>query len=223
MPRVDTFESLQASLEPLESLRGEQTQLESWVNESFQSLETLHGELTEWQSELARKQTALDLREDALEKCQFEEHDIEGKAAQWKEELAQARAELQLLEDDNIEQLQELEKLERRQAILEAELKVASQRTEEVRAALAAERAEAAEERQQWRKEFAQMRQLLEKHCNRLAGHLGEPADTERDLTPEISMEFDTTSRSATLRRKAQSRRAAKSHNQHSDEDPSPS
>ncbi|HCK42494.1 MAG: hypothetical protein CMJ72_03670 [Planctomycetaceae bacterium] len=219
MPSLDTYESLQASLEPLKSLRGEQSQLESWVNESFHALEKLHGELTDWQSELARKQTELDLREDNLEKCHSEEQDLEGKIAQWKEELGQARSELQLLEEENTEQLQELEKLERRQALLEAELKVATQRTEEISATLAAERAEATEEKKQWRKEFSQMRLLLEKHCSMLASHLGESDTNTSESTLEASFETDAPSRIAALRRRAQSRRAAKKRNNQDNEE----
>ena len=63
---ADIIDSLQATLEPLEALHGEHSQLEAWVHDSFSALEKLHSELTEWQSELARKQTELDLREDSL-------------------------------------------------------------------------------------------------------------------------------------------------------------
>ena len=69
----EAIETLQATLEPLAALQGEHTQLEAWVNDSCQALENLHGELAEWQNELARKQTELDLREDALEKCRIQD------------------------------------------------------------------------------------------------------------------------------------------------------
>ena len=220
MPSLDSFESLQATLEPLEALRGEHSQLESWVNESFQALEKLHGELTVWQSDLARKQTDLDLREDALERCQGEEQDIEGKVSNWKQDLAQARSELEQLEEENTEQLQELGKLQRRQAILEAELKVATQRTEETCATLAAERAEAAQQQQAWQTEFSQMRRLLKKHCDMLSSHLGPTAPAEPE---ETTLDSDTTSRSAALRRRAKSRRAEKNRKYTENEDPSPS
>ena len=219
MPAFETLESLQSSLEPLEALRGEHSQLESWVNESFRALEKLHGELTDWQSELARKQTELDLREDALEKCHLEGEDLDGKVEQWKHELGDARREIEQLEDENSEQLQELENLERRQAVLEAELRVASQRTEEISATLEVERAQASEEHEVWRTEFQQLRRLLEKHCSMLAVHLGEAPHAELDEAFESSVDLDPASRSAALRRKAHSRRAAKNRKHREGED----
>ena len=80
----ETLESLQTTLEPLADLHGQHNQLESWVNDSCQALEKLHGELAEWQNELARKQTELDLREDALEKCQSQEEELGTQVEQWK-------------------------------------------------------------------------------------------------------------------------------------------
>jgi len=222
MPSLSTVESLQASLEPLESLRGEQSQLETWVNDSFQALENLHSELAEWQSDLARKQTELDLREDTLEKCRVEEHDIGEKVGQWKKELAQARVELRQLEEENAEQLQDLEKLECRQAILETELKVATTRTEEISATLASERAATADEQQQWRVEFQKIRLLLEKQCNLLAHHLGEVEELQDEETLDVPVDLETASRNAILRRRAQSRRAAKNRKQRDDKDSSP-
>ena len=70
MSTLEAIESIQAAMAPLETLQGEHSQLEAWVHDSFGALEKLHGDLTDWQSELARKQTELDLREDSLDKCQ---------------------------------------------------------------------------------------------------------------------------------------------------------
>ncbi|MCG8450464.1 MAG: hypothetical protein MI725_12920 [Pirellulales bacterium] len=210
MPTFSTLESLQNSLEPLEALHGEHSQLESWVNESFQSLEKLHGELTDWQSELARKQTELDLREDALEKSRQGEPGIEGKVDPWKEKLVEAQQEIEQLEEENSQQLQELENLERRQAILETELKIATQRTEEIGEALESERAQASAERQRWREEFQQMRCLLEKHYDMLVSYMGEALPTTPGESSESPLALESTSRRAALRRRAQSRRAAK-------------
>ena len=53
---------LHAALAPVEELRGEHSQLESSVRESFAALETLHDELTEWQRELTREQAEFDQR-----------------------------------------------------------------------------------------------------------------------------------------------------------------
>jgi chromosome segregation ATPase len=53
---------LHTALAPVEELRGEHSQLETSVRESFAALETLHDELTEWQRELTREQAEFDQR-----------------------------------------------------------------------------------------------------------------------------------------------------------------
>jgi predicted nuclease with TOPRIM domain len=73
---VETLESLQEALDPLDAYRSEQVELGSWIHDSFSALEKLHEELTQWQSELARKETELDLRQDALEKSPSGEKEI---------------------------------------------------------------------------------------------------------------------------------------------------
>ncbi len=91
---VDSF---QATLEPLESLHRGQSQLEAWVQDSFSALEKLHSELTEWQSELARKQTEIDLRENAISRTESQtiDGDAEEQIAHWQREFRDMR---QLLE-----------------------------------------------------------------------------------------------------------------------------
>ena len=206
---IETLESLQTTLEPLADLHGQHNQLESWVNDSCQSLEKLHGELAEWQTELARKQTELDLREDALEKCQVQEEELGGQVEQWKADLTAAQQEAKQLGEENTDQFEQLEQLERRCIELEAELKVSQQRSDELTATLEAERAHAAQEQAQWKEEFKGMRDLLDKQCSLLATQL-KPGDKPKDVSKTTDKPEELAARRLELRRRAQKRLAAK-------------
>jgi len=219
MSTLEAIESIQAALEPLEALQGEHSQLETWVHDSFGALEKLHGDLSEWQSELARKQTDLDLREDALEKCLGQNEDLDQLADQWKSDLNAAREEIKQLEDENGEQLQELEELERRHLLLESELRMTRERTEKISTALEVERARTTDEHQLWSEEFQQLRGLLEEQHNLLLDHISQEeknatrSTESSDAVVEPKAELDSAARnssSSELRRRAQSRRAAK-------------
>ncbi|HMP04904.1 MAG TPA: hypothetical protein PJ982_01020 [Lacipirellulaceae bacterium] len=61
-----TLVALDSALVPVDQLRGEHSQLEDSVRESFAAIETLHTELSQWQQELVRQQEALDQRVAAL-------------------------------------------------------------------------------------------------------------------------------------------------------------
>lgn len=214
----ETLESLQATLEPLADLRGQHNQLESWVNDSCQALEKLHGELAQWQNELARKQTELDLREDALEKSQVHEEEMGTQVEQWKADLEVARQELRQMEEENTDHLEQLEQLERRCIELEAELKNARQRTAELTATLEAERERTAEEQSQWKQEFKGMRELLDKQCSLLATQLKPGEKPNQPVAATVGSE--ASARSQELRRRAQSRLAAKRRQQQDQEQP---
>ena len=172
-------DSLQATLEPLESLHGGQSQLEAWVQDSFSALEKLHSELTEWQSELARKQTEIDLREDAISRTESQtiDGDAEEQIAHWQRELAEARAEMQQLEEENAEQLQALENMELKFVQLEEELGDVRKRSAEVDQMLESERVRFTEEQHQWQGEFRDMRQLLEKQYSLLENRIRDSAE----------------------------------------------
>ncbi len=204
----ETLESLPTP-EPLAELHGQHNQLEAWVNGSCQALEKLHGELGEWQNELARKQTELDLREDALEKCQIQEEELGDQVEQWKADLAAAQKEAQQLGEENVDQLEQLDQLERRCIELEAELKVAQQRSDEITATLENERAHATEEQAQWKEEFKGMRDLLDKQCSLLATQL-KPGDKPTGAAAPKEKKEDLTARRLELRLRAQKRLAAK-------------
>ena len=208
MTTVDAIESLQATLEPIQELQGEQTQLEAWVNDSFKALETLHGELAEWQSALARKQTELDMREDGLDNFRQEGDQLQSKVTEWEEDLAAAREEIQQLEEENAEQLQELESLEQRHSTLDSELSSARQRVEELTSALEEERGRVADSQIEWKDEFLQIRSFLEEKFLLLSQQLGGTAVAESLENDSKPADAEGSSRSAELRRRAESRRA---------------
>lgn len=204
---TETLESLQSTLEPLAALHGQQTQLESWVNDSCQALEKLHGELTGWQNELARKQTDLDLREDALEKCQLQEDELGSQVEQWKANLATAQEESQQFAEENSEQLEQLNQLETRCIELENALKASREQSAELTASLESERDRAAEEQKQWKEEFKGMRELLDKQCTLLATQLQSPSQPS---SAAAEVKNEASARSQELRHRAKARLAAK-------------
>jgi len=215
---IDAVESLQVTLEPLGALHGEQSQLEAWVHDSFSALEKLHSELTEWQSELARKQTELDLREDAIRRS--EEQVVDGDTAvqldHWKQELEGSRKDIHDLEEENAEQLQELENMELAMVQMEKQLLTAEKTVTELTQLLEIERARATQEQSQWQGEFKDMRRLLEKQCSLLEDRIRESRVTGEDGENPSAQDADGTasseaiSRAAELRRRAKSRRAAR-------------
>jgi len=206
---LDTLESLQTTLEPLADLHGQHHQLESWVHDSCQALEKLHGELTEWQNVLARKQTELDLREDALEKCQDQEEELGSQVEQWKGDLVAAQQEAEQLGEENSDQLEQLDQLERRCIELESELQVAQKRSEELAATLEAQCAHAAEEQAHWKEEFKGMRDLLDKQCSLLATQF-KPGEKPKVAATNTDQPEALAARRIELRRRAQARLAAK-------------
>ena len=218
-------ESLQAAIEPLESLHEEHSQLEVWVHDSFAALEKLHSELTEWQSELARKQTELDLREDAIQRG--EEHVVDGEAADqvehWKNQLEESRGDTHALEEENAEQLQELENMELEVVQLEKQLQQAEKKVVDLNHLLEAERLKADQEQHQWQGEFKEMRRLLDKQCSLLEDRIRDSRELAEDESlPEQPSEGDAddasapVSRTAELRRRAKMRREAR-HRRHAD------
>jgi len=215
---AEAVDSLQATLEPMESLQGEHSQLEGWVHDSFAALEKLHSELTEWQSELARKQTELDLREDAISRSEAQtvSGDAEEQIAHWQKELAESREEIQQVEQENAEQLQELEHLELGLVQMEKELQDALKRSSDLNQMLEMERSRSTEEQHQWQGEFRDMRRLMEKQYSLLENRIRdsrEAAEGEDDsdgAPGEGESNGEATSRTAELRRRAKSRLAAK-------------
>lgn len=213
MSTTGTLESLHTALEPLEVLQSEQVELSSWIHDSFAALEKLHEELTQWQSELARKETELDLRQDALGKSKTAEKGLQKQAIQLEQQLAATKEELQQLEEENSEQLREFENLEARYSELEIDRQVAQQRITELEAALEAERARASADNDTWKDEFREMRGDLEKYYQLLADQLEKVVLTVDHCAHESNTPLSAGAahaKSAELRRRALSRREAR-------------
>lgn len=201
-----SIETLREALAPVEALRGEHSQLESWVRESFTAMDALHGELSDWQRDLTRQQAQLDQREAALQDG-TQTHESEA-VATLEQQLSQSRDETRQLEEENAEQLQALEELDRQLAIAKAELRLVAKHAEERAASLEEERERTDEDRRLWTGELREMRRVLERllefptapDAADLAGSLSDddPAD-----------EAAVGARAAELRRRANSRRAA--------------
>jgi chromosome segregation ATPase len=205
MVETPSIESLRQALAPVEALRGEQSQLETWVRESFSTMDALHGELSDWQRDLTRQQALLDQREAALADL-TQAHEAEA-VAKLEQQLAQARDETRQLEDENAEQLQALEELDRQLAIVKAELRMANKHADELSRKLSAE--------------LQALRRLLERQGTMLDQLTGSPAEhVEESIAVECTstdcideMHGDATQSQGTadvaeLRRRANSRRA---------------
>jgi chromosome segregation ATPase len=197
MPNSETIESIQATLQPLEQLQGEQTQLETWVNDSFTALEKLHEELTEWQTELARKQTELDLREDALDQCQQEGGDLGERAVQWKRQLDEARNEISQLEEESNEQIQELENSEKNYHSVNLELNILKNQNVEMSTCIEVEKSKSDQQKDQLADEFHELRLLVEKQSLLLTERLEEDGSSPKSDPEECPAASDTSPRSA--------------------------
>jgi chromosome segregation ATPase len=213
MSTIETLESLHSALEPLEVLQSEQVELSSWIHDSFAALEKLHEELTQWQSELARKETELDLRQDAIGKTKTADKGFQKQVIELEQQLAAARKDLQQLEEENGEQLQEYETLEARCGAVEADFGAARTRITELEAALEAERQRSSSDCDLWKDEFREMRGDLEKYYQLLAQQLEKVAVSVEHCGHETQTPLSAGAahaKSAELRRRAQSRREAK-------------
>jgi chromosome segregation ATPase len=221
MVEAPSIEALRSALAPVEALRGEQSQLETFVGESFASLDALHGELAEWQRDLTRRQAELDQREAALADAES----IRGSATECdsklNEQLAQSREELRQLEDENADQFQAIDELDRQLIAAQAELRVLRKHTEELSIALETECERSIDEHRHWTGELREMRQLLERQGETLAwlagGEHGDEhcVDAKPLPTPRVAAggddgesAADVKSRTAELRRRASTRRA---------------
>jgi chromosome segregation ATPase len=216
MPTFDTLESLQEALAPLGVLQNEQAELGTWIHDSFSALEKLHEELTQWQSELARKETALDLRQDALGKNKPSEKSAHKNSSQLEQQLAIAKDEIKQLEEENGEQLQEFESLEARFGALQKEYEVAQERITELEAALEAERARSSTDGESWKNEFRELRGELERYYEQLTHQLDKVAGNVHSAAHEAYTPLSAGAahaKSAELRRRAQSRRENKGQN----------
>jgi chromosome segregation ATPase len=206
MVEFRSIDTLREALAPVEALRGEQSELESWVRESFATLDSLHGELSDWQRDLTRQQALLDQRQAAADDAGV----VAEQLAEYERRLAEAEDERRQLESENAEQLQTLEEVERQLAAAKSELRV-----------LHRDGHEHVEERRQWLAELRDMRRtvesqgvLLQRLSERPTEGEGEGAADVASHAPDGAEELTAgddavACRSAELRRRADSRRAA--------------
>jgi chromosome segregation ATPase len=223
MSTVETLESLSEALEPLEVLQSEQAELGTWIHDSFSALEKLHEELTQWQSELARKETELDLRQDALGKAKTADKGLQKQVIQLEQKLAASQEELQQLEEENGEQLREFETLEARFTGLEVEFEVVRKRNTELEIALETERKRSASTSGLFQDEINVLRSELETHFQSLAGQIEKIDSATQDIIHGHDLNTPLSAgaahaKSAELRRRAQSRREAKERKDHTDD-----
>jgi chromosome segregation ATPase len=221
MASPPTIDLSAIALDPVEALRGEQTQLEDWMRESLAALESMHGELAEWQRDLTRRHAELDQREAAVAEAGERETGEARDFAQVEQQLAQARDENRQLEEENAEQLQSLEDLERQLGAAQAELRTVRRHAEELTLAFEAERERAMDEHRLWTGELREMRRVLQRQGQMLIS-LGAsgPSDDDGEGSPaaETAAATDVTDadpttgeaadRAAELRRRAAIRRA---------------
>ncbi len=172
MSTTESLESLHEVLAPLGVLRTENEDLGDWIHDSFAALEKLHEELTQWQSELARKETELNLRADALEKSPRIETEIQHHLAQLEEELEAAKEEARKLEEENAEQILEFEGLKGKYAQIELDLHTSHERIRQLEASLKNERQRSESDRELWQEEFRQLRTELDNYYERLSAQL---------------------------------------------------
>jgi chromosome segregation ATPase len=211
------------ALDPVEALRGEQSQLEDWMRESLAALESMHGELAEWQRDLTRRHAELDQREAAAAAAGERESGEARDFAQLEQQVSQAREENRQLEEENTEQLQALETLERQLGAAQAELRTVRRHAEELTLAFEAERERAMDEHRLWTGELREMRRVLQRQGQMLIS-LGASAplgdDGEADPAAETAAATDATdadpatadaaARAAELRLRATTRRAGR-------------
>ncbi len=224
MSNTATIEPSIPSFEPVEALRDEQTQLETWVHQSFSALERLHSELNEWQEELTNQQSALDKSQaslaesqTSLARCEVNEQKFTEQNSDLQQELKRCREERSQLEEENTVLAKDYEELDRRHAAVLAELSTVRQFADQMAAAQETQQEQASQQQHRWTGELKEMRQLLERHYELLdekltTGPKEPPAEVHQSALPaHVEEATDTDSEhDKEIRRRAKTRRAAK-------------
>jgi chromosome segregation ATPase len=187
MLQPPSLDALQSALEPVDALRGEQSQLESWIRESTAALEALHDDLNAWQRDLTRQQAELDQRQAALDDAAAHAADEGRQAAALAAELAQLQGEYRQLEEENAEQAQALGNLDRQLVAAQTELRTARKHAEELADALDRERERELDQHRLWAGEFRDMRRLLARQGEMLVSLGAVVAPDDDDLAAEAS------------------------------------
>lgn len=211
---LDSMQSLHEALEPLGVVRTENDDLGTWIHDSFAALEKLHEELTQWQSELARKETQLDLRTDALEKCpQGGSENQQHQLAELQEELAAAKEDAKVLEEEKAQQLIQYENLVSKYEQIKSELHAAQEQVSQLVSTIESQRHSAEKAREVWQKEFEQLHVALDKHYAKLLVQLEKSTTLEEGTEtgePDPTKTVPSVTESPAPRQRNQSRRRAK-------------
>lgn len=193
MSTIESLQSLHEVLEPLGVSRNENEDLGEWIHDSFSALEKLHEELTQWQSELARKETELNLRTDALEKSPRDQTEVQHQIDQLEGDLATAREDARLLEKEKAQQLVDYENLVSKYAQIKSDLHDAHEQVAQLVDTIESQRHSAEKDRELWQKEFRDLHNALEKHNANLLVKLDqliclqqESTNTEPDPTKTV-------------------------------------
>jgi chromosome segregation ATPase len=192
MVEFSAIDSLREALAPVAALRGEHSQFERWLRESFAALEGLHGELADWQRDITRQQAQLDQQEAAVNDASAARN-CEA-TAEFERQLNQAREEARQLEEENADQLQALDQLERQLSIAKAELRVVTKQADDLRRVM---------ERQ------AAIIDRLMGEATAEPAHADAIAVCTHDEASAAEVADDAAPTAAELRRRANSRRAA--------------
>jgi septal ring factor EnvC (AmiA/AmiB activator) len=200
MASPPTIDLSALALDPVEALRGEHSQLEDWMRESFAALEAMHGELAEWQRDLTRRHAELDQREAAVAQAGDRKTGEARDFADVEQQLSQAREENRLLVAENAEQLQAREDMERQLGAAQAELRTVRRHAEELTLAFQAERERAMDEHRLWTSELREMRRVLRRQGQMLIS-LGasEPLSDDGEEDPEAETAAATDATDADL------------------------
>jgi septal ring factor EnvC (AmiA/AmiB activator) len=221
MLQPPSLDDLQTALEPVDALRGEHSQLETWIHESTAALEALHEDLTAWQRDLTRQQAELDQRKAALDEAETQAAAEGRDAATLTEKLAKTQGECRQLEEDNADQAQTIGDLERQLVAAQTELRSVRKHVDELADSLDDQRERELDEHRLWASEFRDMRRLLARQGEMLVS-LGAavPPDENDDQDAAASVSAaaegdeanqatgDATARTADVRRRGAPRRA---------------
>jgi chromosome segregation ATPase len=207
------------SFEPVESLRGEQTQLESWVHQSFAALERLHNELNEWQQELTKQQSELDQNQSDWTDSESERGKYQDQIDELQEQLEQAHQEVRQLEEELAVQAQEYAELEHRCMEAQERLKSVRKYSEQLSCTLESERQQDGSQRQQGNEWLHELGDLMErqdgpwetKSQDVAVSDLGQPLEVISEaVPPSIQKSANAKKESCDeIRQLAKNRRAA--------------
>ncbi len=213
MSTIESLQSLHEVLEPLGVSRNETDDLGDWIHDSFSALEKLHEELTQWQSELARKETELNLRTDALEKSPRDKSEVQQQLEKLEGELAAAQEDTRLLEKEKAQQLVDYENLVNKYAQLKSDLHDAHEQIAQLVDTIESQRHRAEKDRELWLSEFRELHAALKEHNTNLLAKVDQLICYQQEskkTEPDSSQTVPSSVKPNQLRQRAKLRRKPK-------------